>query len=75
MDTLLTIFPDPDVLLDLPPEELAAAVLKLATADRQQSGVFRPDTVYQHDVTDHAEAQEIVMLASQLMRMVDYRRK
>jgi len=47
MDTLLTIFPDPDVLLDLQPEELAPIVLKLATAERQHSGVFRPDTVYQ----------------------------
>lgn len=47
MDTLLTIFPDPDVLLDLPPEELAPIVLKLATAEKQQSGVFRPDNVYE----------------------------
>jgi len=46
VDTLLTIFPDPDVLLELPPEELAPVVLRLAMNHMQSSGLLRPDPVY-----------------------------
>ena len=46
MDTLFSLFPTPETLLELTPDELAPILLQLAKAHRQ-SGMFWPPSVPQ----------------------------
>ena len=48
MTTLITRIPDVDVLIELPPEELALTILQLAYEHKGQNGLVHPQSLLSH---------------------------